>query len=387
MRALGLHAEYRALVGAETAVPRLNPNTRYFLLGGAVLVLAAAYSWYWFAMADRIAQGFDEWAAKRRAEGMIVEYSNFAVTGFPLRMQPEAANLHLAAPGAEPAWEWRTPHLIANVLPYNLNHVVLTLQQPQDVTFRVNGGEAQRYQLISASTRASLILSHGKIARAALETREGVLSGGGLTAGPLALEHGQLHARLDMPVEETPDPRSPEPPKLMELALELENLTYEGFLKPVLGAKLTRLDFNGVIEGEAPASPGVAGIREWRDAGGIAQITKFNIGWGPLNLSATGTLTLDGQDRLLGSMIAKLRGHEALIQSMQDAGKLDADAASAARLALGIIAMAAGATAGNSSESQDHKGEFSLPLTLQDGEMQLGPLRLAKLKPLLQAAP
>lgn len=382
MRTLGLHAEYRPLVSAEAAVPRLNPNTRYFLLGGAVLALAAAYSWYWFAMADRIVRGFDEWAVERRAEGMAVEYTGLAVTGFPLRMQPEADHLRLAAPGAEPAWEWRTAHLTANVLPYNLNHIVLTLQQPQDITLRVNGGEAQRYHFASANTRASLILSHGKIIRAALETREGVLSGGGLTAGPLALEHGQVHARLDMPVEENLDPRSPEPPKLLELALELENLTYEGFLKPVLGAKLTRLDFDGVIEGEAPTRPGIAGIREWRDTGGIAQIKKFDIGWGPLNLSAEGTLTLDGEDRLLGSMIAKLRGHEALIKSMQDAGKLDADAASAARVALGIIAMAAGATAGNASGAQDQKGEFSLPLNLQDGEMLLGPLRLAKLKPL-----
>ena len=357
-------------------------NLRYFLLGAGVLILAAAYSWYWFLMADRIVLGIEEWAAKRRAEGFAVEYTGLAVNGFPLRMQPEAHNLRLASPGAEPAWEWRTSHLIANVLPYNLNHIVLTLQQPQDFTLRLDGEEAQRYRLTSANTRASLILSHGKIARAAMEILEGVLSGGRLTAGPLALEHGQVHARLDMPADETPDPRSPEPPKLMELSLDLENLSYEGFLKPVLGAELSRLDFRGVIEGDALPRSGVAGVRDWRDAGGIVQIAAFEIGWGPLNLSATGTVTLDKQDRLLGSMIAKLRGHEALIQSMQDAGELKPDEARGARLALGVIAMAAGATAGNSSGSQDHQGEFSLPLTLQDGEMLLGPVRLAKLKPI-----
>ncbi|CAM9092222.1 unnamed protein product, partial [Phaeothamnion confervicola] len=343
-------------------------NGRYLALSAAVVLAITGYSIFWFTLADRIETGIAGWAEARRAEGMIVEYSALSVTGFPLRVQIEAHDAHLAGPGPAPSWDWRSVRLIGNVLPYNINHIVLSLPEKQQIGIRINGGLLEQYQLVPLESRASVKLAGGKISRLDADISGGTLSGGRLLAGEMTLGRAQLHVR-QVAAEADADGASG---KILDVAIGLENINYPGFANSALGPQLARLMLNSSIEGEWPKAKGPDGVREWRDAGGVAQLAAIDVQWGPLNLKATGTVALDAQDRLIGSLTAKLSGYDNLIKGLQDAGQLSKDEAAAARAAFGLISMAAG----------DTKGELSLPLVAQDGEMYVGPLRIAKLKPL-----
>ncbi len=349
---------------------KLPPHMRYAALSIIVLLAVIAYTAYWFTLAGEIERGIVKWADARRADGMAVEYSSLEVTGFPLRMQPQAANVRIAGPGQNPGWQWRSTLLTGNVLPYNINHIVLSAPQPHDVSLRINGGALEHYHLEPLRALASLKLKRGKLARMDLDIEGGTLRGGRFKEGALSLGRVQVHTR-DAKNGEV-ETQSLQSPTLFDISLKLENLDYPGFANSALGAHLTRLALTAAIEGGWPAGKGVAGLRQWRDAGGVAQLKAAEVDWGPLKLNAAGTLALDAQDRLIGSLTANLLGYEGLIKGLQEAGQLNKDEARAASTGLGIIAMAAG----------DKDGGLTLPMVLQDGEMFVGPLRIAKLKPL-----
>ena len=349
---------------------KLSPHMRYAALSGIVALAIAAYTIYWFTLADQIEIGIKKWAEARRADGMVVEYNSLEVTGFPLRMQAQATNVRIAGPGKNPGWQWHSTLLTGNVLPYNINHIVLGAPQPQDISLRINGGALEQYQLEPQRAQASLKLKRGKLARMDLDIEGGTVSGGRFKEGALTLGRVQVHTRDAKNAEVATD--GLQSPTLFDISLKLENLDYPGFANSALGAHMTRLALTAAIEGAWPAAHGIAGIRQWRDAGGVAQLKAVETDWGPLKLNAAGTLALDAQDRLIGSLTANLLGYEELIKGLQGAGQLNKDEARAANTGLGIIAMAAGGK----------DGELTLPMVLQDGELFVGPLRIAKLKPL-----
>ncbi len=349
---------------------KLSPYLRYVMLSAIVVLVIIGYTIYWFRLADSIEQGVSKWADARRADGLVVEYSALTVTGFPLRVQAQVTNVRLAAAGQNPGWQWQSELLTGNVLPYNLNHIVLSTTLPQDISLRINGGELEQYRLEPQRALASLKLKRGKLSRMDLDIEGGTLKGGRFKEGALTLGRVQLHTR-DAKNSEV-EVEGLQSPTLFDISLKLDNLDYPGFANSALGAHLTRLALTSAVEGAWPAAKGVDGIREWRDAGGVAQIKAVETDWGPLKLNAAGTLALDAQDRLIGSLTTNLLGYEDLIKGLQDAGQLNKDEARAANTGLGLIAMAAGGK----------NGELRLPMVLQDGEMFVGPLRIAKLKPL-----
>jgi len=341
---------------------------RYTVLSIAVLLAILAYTVYWFMLAGEIERGINAWAEARRGEGMVVKYDALEVTGFPLRVQPQATNVHIAGPGPHPVWGWQSARLTGNVLPYSLNHIVLSAPQPQEISLQINDGAPETYMLAPQSAFASVALKQGMADRLDVDIRDATLRGGNIKTGALTFERAQLHLRAG----EDGAPQGLHNPALFDVSMKLENMDYPGFAGSALGQHLSRMAATASIEGAWPSEKGTAGVRQWRDAGGVAQISAMELDWGPLKLNATGTLALDEKDRLIGSLTSKLAGYEGLIKGLQDAGQLKPDEAAAAKTGLGMIALASGSK----------NGELSLPMVLQDGEMFVGPLRIAKLKPL-----
>ncbi len=337
---------------------------RYAVLAGASLLAGAAYTIYWLILAGEIAQGIANWAEQRRAEGYVVEYSGLQTSGYPLRIQLQAAEVRLSMRQGDALWEWRAPVLAGHVLPYMPNQFVLSALEPQEIAHsNTVTGAVKKYWLAPDMATAKLGLEGGKLMQLALDLTGGEIHGDGFK-GAVSLGRAQLNARQG-------NQRIEKPP-LLEIAIEIENSTYPGFSGSALGEKLTRLSLNAGVEGVPPAQTGTAGIREWRDAGGIVQILEFRLDWGPLQLSAAGTTALDARNRLMGSLTARLLKYDGVISALHAAGQLSEDEKNAASLALEIIANAAGGA----------KGDLALPLVLQDGEVYLGPVRIARLQPL-----
>ena len=96
----------------------------------------------------------------------------------------------------------------------------------------------------------------------------------------------------------------------------------------------------------------------------------MDLAWGSVSLSGQGTLALDAAGRAMGALTAKLKGHGALLDVAVAYGQIGKGSAKAGKLLLDLLAAANG-------------GELSVPLRLQDGRLYLGPVILARLRPLL----
>jgi hypothetical protein len=94
------------------------------------------------------------------------------------------------------------------------------------------------------------------------------------------------------------------------------------------------------------------------------------LAWGPLKLSGSGTFSLDDQLRPLAAANTSVQGATETLQAVADAGLMKSGDAQLAALGLALLA--------------DGQGRVKVPLTAQDGELSSGPLKLAKLQPIVR---
>ncbi|MCZ6522549.1 MAG: DUF2125 domain-containing protein [Alphaproteobacteria bacterium] len=151
----------------------------------------------------------------------------------------------------------------------------------------------------------------------------------------------------------------------------------EGIRSP-FGPRIARLAFEatliGVIAGVAPGGAPAAALARWRDAGGLVEIQDLALIWGPLDLTASGTATLDPRLRPQGAFTARIRGLPEVLEALAGQGLIEPGVALALKLTAMTLATRNRATG---------RPEVALPITLQDGLFYLGPVALFRLAPVL----
>lgn len=112
-------------------------------------------------------------------------------------------------------------------------------------------------------------------------------------------------------------------------------------------------------------------IAGWRDKGGVVDVLDLNVDWDGMVARANGTVTVDEDLRPLGSFTANFVDYDSMLEVMVHAGYIKKKAADAVGFALHLL----------SGEPEIGKREISIPLTMQNGELRIGPAKLMKLEP------
>src|SRR3546814_2058553 len=113
--------------------------------------------------------------------------------------------------------------------------------------------------------------------------------------------------------------------------------------------------------GALPPGPPSQAIEAWRQNGGTVEIPWLNLVWGPLDLRAKGTATLDGRMRPLGALTADIRGYRETLTAFASAGLVPPDTALAAGAVLQILAHTAsedGARGAHVTLTAEQRGVF-----------------------------
>ena len=110
----------------------------------------------------------------------------------------------------------------------------------------------------------------------------------------------------------------------------------------------------------------------WRDDGGTIELRGLIVKWGPLDLSADGTLALDSQLRPIGALSASIAGVDEAVASLVAEGSIGAAEAAAVRVAFNLFARL-------TSSAGDR---LNVPITAQDGRIFIGPVAVARIGPL-----
>ncbi|MBM3491067.1 MAG: DUF2125 domain-containing protein [Alphaproteobacteria bacterium] len=346
---------------------RVNANLgglalRYRLLLAGVALLVAGYCGYWFLAAAWLRQGIETWCAGERAAGAAVDYQRLQVGGFPFRLIATLEAPRYAEPGTPAGFSWQADRLVGYLQPWNFRHALVALDGNHRLSFN-QGGLTRRIEIAVRQGLASYQgTTGGRLERLSIAVDELAMDDR-LVSGEWRAQHAEWHLR----------PSPPGRPAGWDAALTLRNAQAALLAGLPLGPDLSAVELDATLSGDLPRAPFPIAVAAWRDAGGTLELRKLTIAWGDLKVESQGTLALDPETRPIGALTARIHNHERLLELAQGAGQLTPPQASAARLALGLLASANG-------------GVLSVPVRLQDGFVRLGPAALGRLSPLLPDA-
>lgn len=326
----------------------------------AVLVLAGcgAYTAYWFHVAGQLRKGVEDFAALRRAEGWRLDHRDIALFGFPAEIGLDLGALSLATPSGI---SWASDGVRLRVPGLDPMRPLLELGTSHQLAL----GDGWRGIVTSAGTTLRLrVDGDGDLHAFAFEAGRAILEQPG--AGPLSAE------RLVITYEwlNPPDPGHEKP----SAHFGLEARGVEMSLPPHLpfSRRLDLVQVDGRIMGTIPDGPPLSALAAWSNAGGNMELDRLVVEWPPLTLEADGTFAFDPALQPLIATTARVRGWKEMLARLVEAKMVEPGMASAAEMLLAILAR------------PDPQGRptLTLAVTLQDGDLYAGQVKLMKLPPL-----
>jgi hypothetical protein len=324
------------------------------LLPLVALVLAVlAYSGYWLYFAHRLGEQVGPWAEARRGEGYDLRWQKATVEGYPLAFRLRFAGATLAARRPY-SYALSAPEFQIAAAPWDLS----------DWRFTAPGGARLDLPASAMAVEAASLdgtVSSESPGQSVVTLRAHDLAGQGLAQG-LAIETAAAQFALPS--------RAPAShlDTMLSLAVDFDKLTLPVAV-PSFGPTIDTLSLTGQLKGSLPPGPLAAALAAWRDGGGTLEIESARLVWGKMSASLSGTLALDEALQPMGAMSATIASPEMVIDAAVASGNLRHRFAGLAKAALGIIAK----------PGADGQSAVSLPVTVQNDQLFLGPAPVARL--------
>ena len=327
---------------------------RPILVLSAVLALAwAGYSGYWLYTAKRLASSIGPWAEARRAEGYSLQWRTLEVEGYPAAFRLRFSDAAVA--GVRPLpFTARMPVLTGETAVWDLQRWHLTAAQ--GMTAEVPGaGEAITAAALDAN------LGFGAPEGTDVDLTLHGLAAGGVVSG-VNVDDASLH--LTLPAK----PPQNHHDAAIAAAIRLAKITLPWQVPP-FGSDIEALRLAATVKGAMPPGTLRQSLDAWRADGGTVEVEDGALRWGKLAVTTSGTLALDAALQPVGALTATIEDHTAIVDAAVASGQLPVDNANFAKIFLGLMAK----------PGEDGKKHLTLPLSLQDDRIYLGPAQIARL--------
>ncbi len=348
--------------------PRPRSAAHRLLIGflAALAVLAAAHTGLWLFATGRLEDALAAWQAQNRAAGWTTSAGSPVRTGWPLAAAIEVPDLSLAGgetdiPGG---LAWRAAH----------TELAVAFWQPRQLRIRIAG---QQHLRLSGLPEVGFTAEQFEVT-VPLDPGAPILSADLAASGlHAAVTGGSVDiATLAMHTDDRPTAARGEAALAMTGSAEAIGLPSAGEDRPWLfGSRIASISFDAALTGPVP---GVADLATraaaWRDGGGTLALHRLALGWGPLGLSASATMTLDEHMQPAGTATARVVGYDATLDALAASGTLAPRAVLATKA---ILALLAKVPAGGGTP------QVELPLTLNDRTVTAGRFPLLRLPELV----
>lgn len=322
-------------------------------------VIAGGYFLWWSHMADEMLLGAQNWEQQRKMEGYEISHSPYELSGFPYRIKLSARDISIRNPGHKAAPELKMESFWLLVQPWNITRFIFGTNEKLSASWRQDADP----RVISLEPEKLLGSGHfsldGKFKNLALDLEKSRIEFN--WRPPVFITRAQVHGR--------PAPQSEN--ANIQIAVQIDNMEMAETEDFALGAIVETLDITGVVRGKTPRGDLNSSLQTWRDEGGVIELEKIDVIWGPTTIKADGTLTLDELMRPLGAFSATITGYRKIMQALAMSGRMPVQTAATAVFGLDLLART------------DEKGvkSLTLPVTAQDGGLYLGPVKLTQLAP------
>ncbi|WP_027522161.1 DUF2125 domain-containing protein [Bradyrhizobium sp. Ec3.3] len=389
-----------------TVAARRRPRWGLFIAPILLLILAVAWSGFWFYAASQAEVAADAWRAQEAKSGRIYDCAKRSIAGFPFRfeVQCSGASVSLVSQTASKTpFTAKLDNILVVAQVYDPKLVIAEFTAPATLTdgvtqtsFVVNWskGRSSVVGLPAVPDHASIVFDDPAINRV-----------DGSVQVPVAkARQVELHGRLA-------EGSSRDNP-IIETVLEIAQGSIQG-VHPLL-AEPFEADVRSKITGlkDFAPKPWPQRFRELQAAGGHIEIVQSRIQQGELIAVAAGTLGISANGRLDGELQMTVTGLERVIPALGIDKMLEEGVPQATldRVAPGVksqdlnnlfgaldraipglgkvvkqnanVGVAAGINALGTESMLEGKKARSFPLRFADGAVMLGALKVAQLPPL-----
>ncbi|MGY8661461.1 DUF2125 domain-containing protein [Bradyrhizobium sp. UFLA05-109] len=389
-----------------TIAARRRPRWGLFIAPVLLLILAVAWSGFWFYAASQAEVAADAWRAQEAKSGRIYDCAKRSIAGFPFRfeVQCSGASVSLVSQTASKTpFTARLDNILVVAQVYDPKLVIAEFTAPATLTdgvtqtsFVVNWskGRSSVVGLPAVPDRASIVFDDPAINRV-----------DGSVQVPVAkAKLVELHGRLA-------EGSSRDNP-IIETVLQIAQGSIQG-VHPLL-AEPFEADVRSKITGlkDLTPKPWPQRFRELQAAGGHIEIVQSRIQQGEMIAVAAGTLGISPNGRLDGELKMTVTGLERVIPALGIDKMLEEGVPQATldRVAPGVksqdlnglfgaldraipglgkvvkqnanVGVAAGINALGTESTLEGKKARSFPLRFADGAVMLGALKIAQLPPL-----
>jgi Uncharacterized protein conserved in bacteria (DUF2125) len=336
---------------------------KYPILALAVILLLVAGEFaYWRIAAERLRNGYHAWISAMAERGWDVSSGAASISGWPRAAAVAVPNLTLRHAGAAIPGDVQVALAGVTLSVPLLRPVTLRVSMTGPAHVRVAG--LQDVVVTGDEDWLSVPLLAGEphavdvhASRLRIEPATGAWHA---TAGLL-----NAHATL------ADQARADQSEPAATFSVSAEAIVLPPVVKWPLGANISSLSMDGVMNGPLPQTHDITGWAEaWRDGGGSLAITHLALGWGPLGLTSSATLALDEQLQPMGSGNGRIVGYAPTLDRLAAAGMLTKSAATAAKAVLSLMAGTGGA---------DEPSAVDVPLTLQYRTLSMRQVPLVRL--------
>ena len=320
----------------------------WVILVALLLAVGICDALVWHLAVQGLRCGFANWAAAQRGDGWSVATVPPQAGGWPLAATLTLRDVRLRG-GADD---------VPGGLSWGAQRVVLRLGLRHPYVLQV---EAMGNQHLRLSDAPDIAYSARRLLLSVLLRPESQprLLGIGLRAhlasDPVAADAVTVNW-LD--AEFAPHPAaSPGSQPAQSVSLQATGIDLPRRERWALGREIAALKLDATLDGPLPDKPMLAAnARAWRDSGGRLTIQRLQTLWGPLDLTAHGTLWLDATLQPAGNATTEITGYGPTLTALAHAGVMSRSAAIAAAAVLSLLAD----TPGGGGHSQ-----VTVPLSLR----------------------
>jgi len=331
---------------------------------GLFALLAIVHGIYWWLAAGEMRQAVESWAEDWRAKGYQVTHGKLSVGGYPLHVQSVLPYPSVQDPGN--AWSWQAEGLRLQTKLWDPTRYEMTIRGDQAATVPING----RPVAMTITTASSVLFANfsvtGQFRSGSIHINDLKGSAPDLAATVLAR---RLVIELELPDHSPIDHTDP----AGDVTIIADELTLPEAYAGPLGPNMDRVSMRFNALGPLKRGDLRTVLADWRDSGGIVEVPWLRGEWGPLTVDANGTVTLDERFRPLAAFESAFGGLSPTLDALTDAGMIKEKNARIVKLGLVLL----------SSTSSSGKPVIKLPLSIQDGQVYLGPVAVASVRPIL----
>lgn len=331
------------------------------ICAGAVCLACALYVAFWYFMAERLRDSALVWVDERRGDGFEVGFRQLDIGGFPWRLDMIIDDVTFAAPKSPARWGWQGERVRASMRPWRLGKVTIEAPGSHAFVFAANG--SVRF-LQGQALGLNAVLTFGRHGISPVEVHVADLTLKDAQSGEVwSVDRARLDATRPTGNSETPNAPS------LEVRLRMGDFGVPARLNLPLGPDWERLEISAGLVGEISDGSAEDALGRWRDDGGVIQVQRLSLAYGPLSMTAEGTIALDGALQPVGSLTARMEGFFETVDALRTRGLIKVGDAITAKMVLGVMTR----------RSASGRASLTLPLSVQDRRLFVGPLPLAEI--------